>query len=231
MSPRHVPILLGFLLASAAHAATPSYGIPVAEPTAPATDTPAGEPVYDAELSAAMGKEVFLPGPPAGFAWERYANVRFLRPDGWHVHTIAEDHAKHSPGVAAASPEEFSLDNPFEHGFTVQILTRTSTAYGAAPKVAAALYLEPFLTKFREGVQKFDPMDTSTGARIILRYRDASDGQVPIIVHKFVVANEVEDTVYVFTYESSEATWEENWARYGTPMFKQLVMVPVAAAK
>jgi hypothetical protein len=43
----------------------------------------------------------------------------------------------------------------------------------------------------------------------IVRYRDAPPGLKPVIIHKFLIANDAADSVHMFTFESPESSWEE----------------------
>jgi len=35
-----------------------------------------------------------------------------------------------------------------------------------------------------------------------------------------MIANNELDSVHIFTFESPEATWAENWRKYGTPILR-----------
>lgn len=58
----------------------------------------------------------------------------------------------------------------------------------------------------------------------MFRFRDAPPGLKPIVVHKLILANNA-DSLHIFTFESPESTWTENWEKYGTPILGRLQVV------
>jgi hypothetical protein len=40
------------------------------------------------------------------------------------------------------------------------------------------------------------------------------------------LANNVTDSVHVFTFESPAESWEENWAKFGTPILSKINVLP-----
>jgi len=68
--------------------------------------------------------------------------------------------------------------------------------------------------------------DSKLHKRTFFRYRDAPPGLKPIIVHKFILANNSADSVHVFTFKGPADSWEENWAKYGTPILSKVNILP-----
>lgn len=160
-----------------------------------------------------------LPVPPAGFTWQLFKNAALLRPDGWNEGTIEPKAGTVPMSVYAASPEQFSDSKPFEMGVTLQIISEPRALRDIPAKKAALLYLKPFLEAHRrEDFLILDRKASGDFERTVARYRDAPPGLKPVIVHKFILANDVADSVHVFTFESPEESWKENWDRFGTPI-------------
>lgn len=129
--------------------------------------------------------------------------------------------------VYAASPEQFSDSKQFEMGVTLQIISEPRALRNLPAKQAALLYLKPFLDAHRrEDFLILDSKASGDFERTVARYRDAPPGLKPVIVHKFILANDVADSVHVFTFESPEATWKENWERFGTPILGKVNVFP-----
>ena len=168
-----------------------------------------------------------LPPPPAGFSWEVFKNAALLRPDGWNER-IAEPEGGDVPiSVYAASPEEFTETKWFETGVTLQIYSGPQDRKKVPAKKLALIYLNPFLQAHKkEDFSKFETNTDGDTQTIIIRYRDAPPGLKPVIIHKFLIADDAADSLHVFTFESPESSWQENWERYGTPIIGKIVIVP-----
>ena len=168
-----------------------------------------------------------LPAPPEGFIWNLYKNAVFPKPAQWREQQMAASTAGIPISVFAASPEEFSATKQFEMGLTVQIISGSQKIRGIEAKKMALVYLKPFLdTHKKEDVMILEQSTRGDFERTFFRYRDAPPGLKPIIVHKFILANNVTDSVHVFTFESPSESWEENWAKYGTPILSKVNVLP-----
>lgn len=171
------------------------------------------KPVVESETIRAAIKTQ-LPSPPDGFEWQLYKNAVFLKPTKWN-----EGEKNSSSGgipitVYAISPEKFSESKQFEMGLTVQIISGSKRIRGIEANKMALLYLKPFLDAHKkEDVLILDRNTKGDFERTFFRYRDAPPGLRPIIVHKFILANDSTDSVHVFTFESPADFWEENWSK------------------
>jgi len=182
-----------------------------------------GAPPTPEQIRAAIRTE--LPAPTDGFSWQLYKNAVFLKPAGWH-----EQEAKTPPGFPmatfAASPQPFSEANKFEMGLTVSVISGTQRLRGLEAKKAVALLVKPTLdVSKKEDVLMLSQQPAGDFERTVFRYRDAPPGLTPIIVHKFILANNVTDSVHIFMFESPEKSWEENWAKYGAPVISRLQVI------
>jgi hypothetical protein len=168
-----------------------------------------------------------LPAPPEGFIWKLYKNAVFLKPEKWNEQERYDNINGISFITYAASPEKFSLTNQFEMGLTVQLIINPQRIRGIEAKKMAMLYLKPFLDAHkREEVIILDQSTRGDFERTFFRYKDAPPGLKPIIVHKFILANNVTDSVHVFTFESPSELWDENWSKYGTPIISKINVLP-----
>lgn len=164
-----------------------------------------------------------LPVAPAGFMWRRYQNVVFLVPAEWRENELRST----DMSVYAASPESFTQTQPFETGFTIQIIVEPKRKRGIDAKKAALVYLKRFLdTHTREDVVLLDQKTQGDTEITFFRFRDRPPGLTPIIVHKYLIANNATDVVHVFTFESPAASWDEAWSTYGTPILSKLALLP-----
>jgi len=168
-----------------------------------------------------------LPAAPEGFAWQLYKNAVFLKPAQWHERVTATKPGGIPVFVYAASPEEFSDIKQFEMGLTLQIISGSQHVRNIEARKMALLYLKPILDAHKkEEVLMLEQSTRGDFERTFFRYRDAPAGLKPIIVHKFILANNVTDSVHIFTFESPADTWEGNWAKYGTPILGKVNVIP-----
>jgi hypothetical protein len=203
------PLLLAALLGTSS--LTRAQSAPVAAPT-------------PEQVQQAMKSQ--LPPPAAGFDWKLYKNAAFLKPAGWNEREAKPVAGSFPTSTYATSPESFSEAKPFEMGFTITIVSGTQRLRGLEAKKAVALFLKPILdTHKKEEVLMLDQRPNGDYERTVFRYRDAPPGLKPVIVHKFILANNVTDSLHIFTFESPESTWAENWEKYGTPILSRLQVV------
>jgi hypothetical protein len=168
-----------------------------------------------------------LPLPPEGFKWKLYKNALFLKPDAWNERTKTATSGGIPITAYAASPEDFSETKQFEMGVTLQIISGSQKVRGIEARKMALIYLKPFLDAHKqEDVLILDQSARGDFERTFFRYKDAPAGLKPIIVHKFLLANNATDSVHVFTFESLAESWEENWAKFGTPILSKVNVLP-----
>ena len=182
--------------------------------------TPTAEQIRDAMKSQ-------LPSPPEGFGWQLYKNAVFLKPVKWTEREATNKMLGLSYTVYATSGEKFSTTQQFEMGFTIEIMTGSQRVHGFEAKKMLFVYIKPIMDKHKkEDVLMFEQSTQVDFERTFFRYRDAPPGLKPIIVHKFIVANNVTDSLHIFTFESPEESWSENWVKYGTPILSKVTIVP-----
>lgn len=168
-----------------------------------------------------------LPAPPDGFKWQLYKNVVFLKPATWNEREMAQDIAGIPLTTYAMSPQEFSRTKQFEIGATIELINGSQRIRGIPARKFVLAYLKPITDKHKkEDVLMFDQRTHGDFEQTFFRYRDAPPGLTPIIIHKFIVANNATDSLNVFTFESPVESWEDNWAKYGTPIISKLNILP-----
>lgn len=193
-------------------------------PFASAQNAPTPTPTKS-QVQEAMKSQ--LPAPPDGFKWQLYKNVVFLKPVAWHDGEMAQNIAGIPFTTYATSPEEFSRTKQFEMGATFELINGSQRIRGIAAKKFALLLIKPLLdTHKKEDVLMLEQKTQGDFEHTFFRYRDAPSGLKPIIVHKFIVANNATDSVNIFTFESPAETWNDNWIKYGTPIISKLNVLP-----
>lgn len=189
-----------------------------AETTAPAADAP------DMLLESLRP---MLPPAADGFDWALYRNVAYLRPAGWKSQTRAAVPEQRLVATYAQSPENFSEQKPFLHGFTIQVIPDFHKT-ARMPPAKGAISVIKGLTEARaeSDVLLFDDGSSPIGKTFIFRYNDAPAGKTPIVVHKYFIADDKSDVLYIVTYESPKDSWEANWQQFGTPLLSRVAVIP-----
>lgn len=168
-----------------------------------------------------------LAPPPDGFNWQIYRNCAFLRPLSWKGKAKEVFDQKVPQGTYAISPEDFSDTTMFETGFTVQLIVNPMKYAGVKASKAAMIYLKPFFDAHpKEDVLMAEQSQHGDRNITIFRYRDAPKGKTPIIVHKFIIANDVDDSVHAFTFEAPAESWNESWKTFGVPILSKVALLP-----
>lgn len=169
-----------------------------------------------------------LPLATQDFEWRFYQNALFQIPVGWNEKEIISNSNGIPIYTYGASQEDFSEYKMFEMGITVQVILGGNKLKGINASKMTAYYLKPFVDAHsKEEILLFDEKVNGAYKSTIFRYKDSANGQKPIIVHKFIIASDQTDSVDVFTFESPENTWNENWDKYGTPFLKRVMPVEV----
>jgi hypothetical protein len=164
-----------------------------------------------------------LPLPPAGFTWQSFpeARVIVLRPEGWHVHSVVSENGF----TGCVSKEHIQTEGAFETGLTVQAFWRVQETMGQPASVAAIGMYQAFANDASNQVlyadQDVQTSPYSTSFR--LRFRNAPPIAKPIFVHKFCIAFDRKSALYIFTFESPEVAWDENWQK-GEHIMANLVL-------
>lgn len=186
---------------------------------------PAGAPPTRAEVLQSI--ETQLPSPQAGATWKLFRNVVFQKPADWKEHERTGSIGPIPTFTWAASAEDFSPTKYFEMGITVQIIDGSARNMKSAARTIATALLHPILRSHKpEEILIQSQRVHGDNETTILRYKDAPPGLTPIIVHRYTIANDTTDTVHIFVFESPEATWDANWAKYGTLFLSRINVVP-----
>jgi hypothetical protein len=176
------------------------------------------------QIQEAIKSQLQLPAPPKGFVWKIYKNAAFLKPVQWKERemeiTTGTPHT-----LYATSPEDFSVTKQFEMGLTLRVFTGSQRIQNIQARDMAILYLDLVLRpRKKEEVLVLERNTDGDFERISVRYRDAPHGLKPIIVHQFILASNITDSVHIFIFESPVENWQENWMKYGTVSLNKITL-------
>lgn len=164
-----------------------------------------------------------LPPLQEGFHWESFPEVVVAVPcpDGWHRAV------SRGPGTftGSVSVEDFNTGGLFKTGFTVQLFVAVKQRSGHPASMLAIAMGQEICDTPHNQVLATDPLKEHGKARsCYVRYRNSPALGNKITVHKFFVAIDSSDLLYIFTFESPNESWDEAFAKYGTPMMEKIWM-------
>lgn len=160
------------------------------------------------ELSLARAQEFSVSNPPPGYAWVFIPNTStaVLRPEDWFVT------ARTNNGTIACfiTHENLQVTGQFQTGLTFNFVPKVSQTAGlSAIRYAAAFIQEAQQTKevlLEPWVNESAPGLFGMG----IRYRQETEDS-PVIVHNFLIADDLEDSIRLFIFESPETNWDAAW--------------------
>lgn len=169
---------------------------------------------------------VSLPDAPAGLEWKRLEaiNMAVLVPLGWKRHEKRGPYQR----VASFSDEPLDRDGRFERGLTIRLFWHPQAAAGNE-----ALAVDSLLGSLASGITADErnnkvinaTLESQHGKRVmIIRYRNAPEGQMPIIVHCMHIGDPRTGLVHQIILESPEPTWDDNW-KLGEQISRRIQLV------
>lgn len=168
--------------------------------------------------------------PPENFTWMYFPTVEtwLLHPAGWSSHHGSKGNCQ----AVCISKENVKTKGSFETGITLQRFENTQQYNGVPPDVVAVKLIEAIQNNTVNTIIRADDEFTAEkrGVKtILIRYRNAPAAVKPIIVHKYFMADAL--NLYAFTFESPEATWDEDWENFGEPIMRNLLTCNVIVKK
>ncbi len=174
----------------------------------------------DSESKEDIRKAIYaaLPKPAEGYEWALFQGVAMLRPIGWYE--ISKG------GTYCTSVESVRDKGSFETGATIQVIRNIKKKYGVSPLVITSKMVNDI--KLNNDNKRLILTTNSNGktATVVYRYRNAPKGSKPIIVHKYYMISDQEDSVNIITFESNEQEWENYWNKHGKIILGQIGTIP-----
>lgn len=150
-----------------------------------------------------------LPPAPDGYEWVRCGDNKMglLKPKGWYH----RNKKKGDTETHAVSIEDSRKNGIFETGLTLNIVKHVDRK----TKAPASVYAEKFINKACEEstvlLNKFSKPPMGPFKSYGCRVRSQKDGDVAIVIHFFVLANDKKGTLFLYQFEAPESSWDEAW--------------------
>ena len=176
--------------------------------------------------STALAEAPKLPDPPKGFAWQWCddVSVGMLRPTGWHFkeekknathayfitkERITIDSTKKEDAKDSTKTEDTKdkvVDYGFDTGLTLNVIPNVGKKTGGRASDFAIKFVREAIRDRRSVLMVIPPRDI--GPAMTHGCRIKREGA---IVHYFLIADDAQDKLYLFMFESPEKQWSNSW--------------------
>ena len=168
-------------------------------------------------FSAHAQRVTSLKPAPTGYSWypDRDAGVAVLKPDGWFVKT----ETKNGTDSLFISKEDIATSGEFQTGLSLNLVHGVKKKSG----LSSTRYAVAFLSKALEGNEELMSFANQSNGMNNFGIR-IKNQNLNIVIHYYLVANDAEDTLRIFMFESPIKDWDAAW-QIGEPMFRNLILV------
>ncbi|PHQ64831.1 MAG: hypothetical protein COB99_07445 [Sulfurimonas sp.] len=158
-----------------------------------------------------------FPEAPAGYSWKVFRGVAIPKPDAWFEF---EDQ-----GVYTTSLESVQKNGIFETGATIQVVRNIQVKHKAPASVVAIGVIKNYDEQKENKTLLLKHQEVGSFKTFTFRYRNAPNSAKPIIVHKFIMANDKDSFLNIITFEAPEEKWDKYWNNQGITIFKRILSV------
>ncbi|MFT5422162.1 MAG: hypothetical protein ACI9D5_002929 [Candidatus Endobugula sp.] len=153
-----------------------------------------------------------FPDAPDGYSWVTFRGVAIPKPNSWFEFK--------KQGTYVTSIESVKEEGIFETGATIQVVRDVQDTYKNPASVVAIGMIRSLDESEENETLIIKHQDIGLFKTFTFRYRNAPLSAIPIIVHKFIMANDKESYINIITFESSEKEWDKYWDTQGITIFK-----------
>jgi len=171
--------------------------------------------------AAAQRYNAKLGPPPAAFVWQPLPEIKaaMLLPHGWFYKVEADKGST----TFYLTREELGETGEYDMGMAVHVVRKAK----AHTRHAAVEYADALMLRagYGPGRQPLAKASSTEGPfhKWTVRYREALPDADARIVYQLALANAKTDTLYLLTFESPEAEWDEAW-KLGEAMIADWVL-------
>jgi len=150
-----------------------------------------------------------LPPAPKGYEWIRCGDNKMglLKPKSW----FHRSKKKGNTETHTISIEDSKKDGIFKTGLTLNIIKHVDKKTGAP----ASEYAKKFIQKACEGktvlLDIFSKPPAGPFKSYGCRIKSQKKGDISIIIHFFILANDKKGTLFLYQFEAPEKSWDEAW--------------------
>lgn len=160
------------------------------------------------------------PAPPAGFSWKEChdSESAFLIPDGWYF----KQEETQDTEACFITKEEIKNGGIFHTGLTVNIVRNLPEKLKVQPSAYANALIDALKKKYSVGKVNTTGEGTPFYITSVPTYIQSPNGEKINTLQMFI-ANDSTGTIYIVSYESPEASWEEDW-KIGEKILQSLAL-------
>lgn len=162
-----------------------------------------------------------LPPAPKGYEWIRCGDNKMglLKPTGWfHRSKQQGDTETHSVSI-----EDSRKNGIFESGLTLNIIKHVDRKTGAPASEYAKKFINQVCEETTVLIDIFSKPPMGPFKSFGCRIRSQKEGDIPIVIHFFILANDKKGTLFLYQFEAPESSWDEAWKTGEVLMQKILV--------
>lgn len=150
-----------------------------------------------------------FPPAPKGFEWISCGDQKMglLKPSGW----FHRSKKKGDTETHAVSIEDSRKNGIFDTGLTLNIVKHVDKKTGAAASVYATKFIKKACGKDPVLIDFFSKPPAGPFKSYGCRVRSQQEGDLPIVIHYFILANDKKGTLFLYQFEAPESSWDEAW--------------------
>ena len=151
---------------------------------------------------------------PDGYSWfsPKDGGAAVLKPDGW----FTRFESKNGTDALFISKEDIAASGEFQTGLSLIFVHGVQAKTG----MTSSKYAVSFLSKALEGNEELMAFGTPGKGMTTIGLR-LKNKKLDKVIHYYLVANDVGDTLHIFMFESPAQDWDSAWT-LGEPMFRNL---------
>ena len=160
------------------------------------------------------------PPAPRGFSWRQFKqiNARLLIPEGWFV----KEEERSGTKVVFITKESIEKEGRLLTGFSVNVIQHLSEKGGGSPSQYAASAIAN-MDSVCDKVWGFQEPGKGTPFNGYAVFCKLTTPFGPIVQYNLFFGNDGADMLYVISFESPEASWDEAF-KIGEPIVNNLLL-------
>jgi hypothetical protein len=164
-------------------------------------------------LPSANTEGMKLPQAPKGYSWEygEQSQLRFLRPQGWHLKAVEQDGALAYFITREPIPPDAKMGSlQFETGISINVFRGVSSAKGMATSAYALAYVQIIAQSAKH--ETLDTWQSQCGSFVTYGIQFCSQSDIgPLRQQHVMIANDRQDTLYFVIFETPQRYWDRDW--------------------
>lgn len=169
-----------------------------------------------------MEEYKLLPPPPEGFKWHKFeeVDVTVLAPENWCISSTEKQ------DLYIGTISEKSVDNTTTKTcFIVQVMDELMENKEVPASKYADILRKRIIGNMENSVIKTaPPKKRYSFSTSLIQFTHKPASEEPITCHTYFVAHDVNNRLYIFSFESPNKSWSGNYKKYCVPMMENIMI-------